>query len=196
MRIVLDGAHGAGKSTFLYGSTQVQNNISIKKLGYPIFSDLIGDSFNEGKNVGVVPPKDQQDYNVLFDIIARRGLEQYLEGDGKEIYWYERGIHYINVIAEMDGYSVPIDILALIQKVQYDYVFVFDPIESCDFSNVHKMGCRSFTLEDRYDCVEKTCKVYEKVGNKVCRVPVFSPDEDENFLLRYNFMKKHVCALK
>ena len=49
MRIVIDGAHGSGKSTFLNGIKNETNIPSIKQMGQTIFSDLIGKSFFQGR---------------------------------------------------------------------------------------------------------------------------------------------------
>lgn len=50
MRIVIDGAHGSGKSTFLNGIKNETNIPSIKQMGQTIFSDLIGKSFFKEDN--------------------------------------------------------------------------------------------------------------------------------------------------
>lgn len=188
MRIVIDGAHGSGKTTFLKGVIYNERVPCINQLGYTIFSDLIGKSFFEGRKIKIVPPQNESDWNKLFYLILEKGINQFEEGKGEEIYWYDRGIPYINVISQMDNIPLPIEIFDKIRLYTYDYVFVFEPIESCDFTKIRKAGCRTFSIADRYDCVDKTYRTYAEAGNKVYRVPVFSADYNVNFKRRFEFI--------
>lgn len=192
MRIVIDGAHGSGKSTFLKG---VKNKIEIpciEQMGQPIFSDLIGRSFFAGRKLKIVPPKSQDDWNALFCLIVENGIKQYWAGNDLKTYWYDRGLHYAKVIAQMDGNSFPEDLIDKMREFTYDYAFIFEPVETCDFSKIHKAGCRSFSLTDRYECVDITYKIYEEAGSKVCKVPMFSTDFSENFYQRYNLISDYI----
>ena len=194
MRIVIDGAHGAGKTTFLNGNLNDPFLHCVLKSRATIFSDLIGDSFQEGEELNIVPPKNEQDYWKIFEIIMKRGSEQFARGEGRNICWYDRGVHFINVIAQMQNVTVPIDIQNKLNSITYDYVFVFDPIESYDFSNIHKHNCRSFSIHDRYESVVMTLESYKKAGNKVFRVPVFSYDLNENYVRRMQFIKDIIIS--
>ncbi len=194
MRIVIDGAHGAGKTTFLNGNPNDPFLPCVFKLGERIFSDLIGDSFQEGKELNVVPPESEQDYWKIFEIIMKRGNEQFIQGAGEDICWYDRGLHFINVIAQMENVTVPLDIQNKLNSIVYDYVFVFEPIESYDFSNIRKHDCRSFSIQDRYDSVTKTIASYKKADSKVFRVPVFSSNLRENYIRRMKFIKDKITV--
>lgn len=192
MRIVIDGAHGSGKSTFLKG---VRNRIDIpciEQMGQTIFSDLIGKSFFQGRQKQIVPPKNQDDWDTLFRLIVENGIKQYWAGNGAETFWYDRGLHYTKVIAKMDGNSFPEDLICKMSRFTYDYAFIFEPVETCDFSKIHKAGCRSFSLADRYECVDFTYNIYKEAGSKVCKVPVFSDDFVENFHRRYSLISDFI----
>ena len=164
MRIVVDGAHGAGKSTFLNGIKPLRKDDRF-------FTDLIGTSFLIGVTKGVVPAKNNEDWNALFEIIVNRGIDQFNQAAENSYNWYERGIHFAEVISKMDGTPFPGLLLPRINEKVYDYAFVFEPIETIDFSNVHRFEGRSFSLEDRWKCVDITTSVYQSLGCKTCRVP-------------------------
>ena len=129
MRIVIDGAHGGGKTTFLSGVTHNESVPCIKQLGYKIFSDLIGKSFFEGRKLKIVPPQNQDDWNKLFYLILENGIKQFKEGEGEELYWYDRSMSYVGVISQMENIPLPIEINNRLKLYTYDYVFVFEPIE-------------------------------------------------------------------
>lgn len=120
MRIVIDGAHGSGKSTFLNGIKNETNIPSIKQMGQTIFSDLIGKSFFQGRQRKIVPPKDQKDWDKLFYLIVKNGIQQYNAGKGSNLFWYERGLHYAKVIAKMDGNSFSPNLENIISQYTYD----------------------------------------------------------------------------
>ena len=195
MRIVIDGAHGGGKSTFLRGLQNRDDIPCIARSGDSIFSDLIGKSFFIGRQRKIVPPRNQEDWNKLFQIIVDNGIEQFNLGCGSSVYWYDRGIHYAKVIAEMDGNLFPTELSDRMQSYVYDYAFIFEPIDSCDFTKIHKAGCRTFSIKDRHECVDLTYSIYEKSGSRVCKVPFYSYDYAENFeqrnMLIRNFIKNH-----
>lgn len=192
MRIVIDGAHGSGKSTFLNGIKNETNIPCIKQMGQTIFSDLIGKSFFQGRQRKIVPPKDQKDWDKLFCLIVKSGIQQYNAGKGSNLFWYERGLHYAKVIAKMDGNAFSPNLENIMSQYTYDYAFIFEPIETCDFSRIHKAGCRSFSLDDRYECVDLTYNIYKETGSKVCKIPVFSNDYIENFYCRYNMISEFI----
>lgn len=192
MRIVIDGAHGAGKTTFLYGKDGNSLIPCVKDNSCRIFTDLIGKSFYEGINENVVPPKSNKDFIRIFELILKRGREQFLQGTGDKVFWYDRGIHFINVIAEMENQMVPKKILSALNEYIYDYVFVFEPIESYDFTKIRKAGFRTFTIADRRNCVNLTYNSYKKVCDNVFIVPVFSNDLSENYYRRLDFIKSKI----
>lgn len=178
----------SGKSTFLKGVRNRTGIPCIEQIGLPIFSDLIGKAFFLGRQKKIVPPEGQDDWNALFRLIVADGIEQYNAGNGAKTFWYDRGLHYVKVIAKMDGNSIPEDLIYNMSGFSYDYAFIFEPIETCDFSKIHKAGCRSFSLSDRYECVDFTYNIYKEAGSKVCKVPVFSDDLVENFNRRYDLI--------
>lgn len=190
MRIVIDGACGSGKTTFLKGTTNCVSLPSIEKLGYTVFSDLLGYSFSCANKQGIIPPRNFKEWNILFEIILNKGSEQFNQGCGDDIYWYDRGIPYIKVISDTEKIDLYTNIQNEYKEFKYDYAFIFHPIEEFDLSNTLKGGLRTFTLEDRYISFEKTCEVYSNVCNNVYTVPVFSDNYETNFLKRYEYINE------
>jgi len=195
MRVVIDGACGSGKTTFLLGQGFGKKicGLNIKNLRATVISDLLDDSFNEGLKKGILPPQNYENWNNLFRIILRNGELQYNSANNadREIIWYDRGVPYIDVISQDESVPLAIDVKAKIEKFHYDYVFVFSPIETFDLSNTVKGGFKYFTLEERCMSFERTYEAYKKHCSNVYKVPVFSSDLIENFTKRYQF----ICSI-
>ena len=195
MRIVIDGACGSGKTTFLLGQGFGEKtcDLNIKNLGFTVISDLLDDSFNEGLKKGILPPKSYENWNSLFRIILRNGKLQYdlANNVDDEIVWYDRGVPYIDVISRDESVPLALDVETKIKKFRYDYVFVFSPVETFDLSNTVKGGFKHFTMEERLASFERTYEAYSKYYSAVYKVPMFSSDLIENFTERYQF----ICSI-
>lgn len=203
MRIVIDGAAGSGKTTFLscdYYNPRLKmaddKLPNIKKFGYTVFSELIQSSLNEAKEEGILPPKNQDYWNRIFEIMFARGVEQYNGANEDEIYWYDRGIPFISAFAIAHGVSVSQELFQEFGTYVYDYVFVFEPIKEYDLSGEDNGRLKRITLEDRYNEYKLTADIYRKLGNKVYEVPVFSQDLEENFWKRYQYIKTIIPELR
>lgn len=198
MRIVIDGAAGSGKSTFLgtkYYEELKDKIPNIKDFGYEVFSELIRGSLDRGGHLNICPPKNKSDWDQLFEIMFDIAKTQYEQGRGNEIFWYDRGMPFISVFANAHEVSIPYEMYKSFREYTYDYVFVFKPIESFDLSVKAKGKLRSITLEDRYVEFERTCNIYKELGHKIYEVPVFSDDLATNFNRRYEYIKRVVSEL-
>ncbi len=194
MRIAIDGAAGSGKSTFL-GTRNSDGIPNITDCGYPVFSELIRGSLDEGIRLNICPPKSNSDWLSLFDIMFEKAKKQYEDGSEDKIYWYDRGMPFIGVFANAHDVSITSKMYELFFDFPYDYVFIFKPIDSFDLSNNPKGKLKNLTLEDRYIEFERTCKIYQDLGHKVHVVPVFSDDLSTNFYMRFEFIKSIVSEL-
>lgn len=121
---------------------------------------------------------------------------QYDSGVGDNIFWYDRGMPFISVFANAHDVSVTHEMRKLFNKYIYDYVFIFEPIDSFDLSVRAKGKLKSLTLEDRYIEFERTCDIYRKLGHIVHEVPVFSNNLIENYYKRYEYIKGIIPNLK
>lgn len=204
MRIVIDGAAGSGKTTFL-SCNYLRNNLKKKNdveiptiinLGYKVFSELIQGSVNQARKYNIIPPKKTDEWNKLFEIIYNRGKLQYEESDGENICWYDRGLPFIAVFAKAHGIEINTELLEKIKMFRYDYIFIFEPIASYDLSMKDNGKFQPLSLEDRYIEFERTKKIYEELGYQVYTVPFFSENLLENFKQRYEFIKNIIPDLK
>ena len=89
MRVVIDGAAGSGKTTFLSNNylskfikKEYENLPSIVSRGYTVFSELVQGSINEAKAMNISPPQNDDEWKKLFDIMLAKGIQQYRAGDG------------------------------------------------------------------------------------------------------------------
>lgn len=196
MRIVIDGAAGSGKSTFL-GTKYFDNKIpNISNLGYTVFSELIRSSLDKGEQLEISPPKTYSDWEKLFEIMFEKAKLQYDSGVGDDIFWYDRGMPFISVFANAHDVFITQEMRKSFNEYIYDYVFVFKPIDSFDLSVKAKGKLKSLTLEDRYIEFKRTCDIYKELGHVVYEVPVFSNNLIENYYKRYEYIKNIIPNLK
>lgn len=196
MRIVIDGAAGSGKSTFL-GTKYFDKDIpNIANIGYIVFSELIRSSLDRGEQLGICPPKTYSDWKNLFKIMFEKAKFQYDNGEGDNIFWYDRGMPFISVFANAHDVYITHEMRKLFNEYIYDYVFIFKPIDSFDLSVKAKGKLKSLTLEDRYVEFERTCDIYRELGHIVYEVPVFSNNLIENYHKRYEYIRKIIPDLK
>ena len=194
MRIVIDGAAGSGKSTFL-GTKNITGIPTITDDGYTVFAELIRSSLDKGTKLGICPPQSYDDWSVLFSIMFDKAKEQHDAGCGDQIYWYDRGMPFISVFANAHNVSITEQMYSEFKNYLYDYVFIFMPIDSFDLSNNPKGKLKNITLEDRYVEFERTCRIYQALGHTVHVVPVFSDNLTENFQMRLEYIKSIIPEL-
>jgi len=201
MRIVIDGPPGSGKTTFLscnfLRNQNIESNIrlipNIADLGYTVFSELIQGSINEAKTLDMNnPPKNDHDWRILFTTILKNGIIQFEQGCNNKIYWYDRGIPFISVLAAAHNIIVPNEVLQEFKHFVYDYVFIFEMIESYDLSKIAIGKFKTLTLKDRYNQYKQSCDIYQQLGYKVHKVPVFSQDPVQNFYKRFQYIKQYI----
>lgn len=202
MRIVIDGAPGSGKTTFLscnyldpvrrMCSIPTQN---LSLLGYKVFAEMVEESVIETKKMGLFPPNNNSRWNFLFRQVLKNGIKYYKEGELYNVSWYDRGLPFLKTFAQANGQTLPSEIVEQISKYKYDYIFVFEPIDSFDLSKTNNGKFRTLTLEDRYYEHKLTLSSYRELGYNVFSVPTFSNDLGINFNKRFNFIKEIVPQL-
>lgn len=194
MRIVVDGAAGSGKSTFLgtrnYSTLQSESIPTIVSFGFRVFSELVRGSLKAGENAGIVPPKNYDDWSKLFQIMFTTAEEQYSMGAGNDTFWYDRGMPFISAFGTAHNVVTQSSITNRFPEFKYDYVFIFKPIESYDLSIQAPGKLKPLSLADRYKEHNLICELYEHLGHRVYEVPVFSDNLIKNFSERLNFIKK------
>jgi len=202
MRIVIDGAPGSGKTTFISCNflDPVRkrcsiNTCNLSNLGYKVFTEMVEEAVIETKKINKFPPNTAERWDILFRLILNNGIKKFQEGADYKISWYDRGIPFLKTFAESNGQVLPQWIQDEICKYKYDYVFVFEPIKSFDLSKKDNGKFRTLTLEDRLYEHELTISSYKSLDNNVFSVPVFSDDLSVNFEKRYQFIKSIVPSL-
>lgn len=202
MRIVIDGAPGSGKTTFIscnfLDPVRKQCSFStrnLSSLGYQVFTEMVEESVIETKKIGKFPPNNVDRWNILFKLILNNGIKHYNEGASYNMSWYDRGLPFLKTFAKANGQILPTSILDEIPKYKYDYVFIFEPIESFDLSKANNGKFRTLTFEDRLYEHELTIASYKSLGHEVFSVPVFTDNLADNFEKRYQFIKNIVPNL-
>lgn len=175
MRIVITGGSFSGKTTVLN---------YLEKEGYAVLPDvglLVMEELN--KKLGI---EEQRKFRVqnpgeFYALIARKQfeLEKKFLGNG-EVSFFDRGMHDWVAFCRLAGVHVPGEILKLVSKVKYDFVFVFETLSSFEpRRDTGRLLTRSDSLKIR-DLIQKT---YEENGYKVIYV---KEDSVEN---RIKFVK-------
>lgn len=201
IRIVIDGAAGSGKTTFLscnflsdLRKDCSQNTINITSLGFSVFPEMMQGAVNDAKKIGIIPPVQTEDWNELFNLIYRRGVDQYIAAK-TDISWYDRGLHFLKAFADVNKQKISKSLYESIRNYKYDYVFIFKPIECFDLSMSNNGKFGPMSLEDRYNEFQTIVSAYKEFGHTVFIVPVFSNDLEENFYRRFSFIKERVPFL-
>lgn len=199
MRIVIDGTAGCGKTTFLQGKAD-ENSVkatylSVEDLGHKVFLELIRGAINIRKKRAKDPFDDWDD---LFNIVLERGADFYNQAaDESKLYFYDRGIPYLKIMALRYGCEVPKKYYEYCEKYRYDSpVFVFEPLKSYDdlkSQQANPIRKKGYTLEERLDQHKRVVLLYRELGYEVVEVPVFADgDPAENNKLRIKYMSEYI----
>ena len=198
MRIVIDGTTGSGKTTFLRGYSERSLDtryFNMQDLGYVCFSELIRGTIKARQEKSKDPFDDWYDF---FKIALDRGTDFFSQGkDEVSLFFYDRGLPYLEIMAQRYGVALPNRYYELCQDCRYDSpVFVFQPIKSYDDLHAHKLNPvrkKPYSLEERLCQHEHVKRTYEKWGYKVVEVPVFfDGNPNENNKKRYEFIMEHL----
>lgn len=193
MRIVVDGTLGAGKTTFLTGTSPSWGSRSkfpnVRDLGYRVFSELIRGTVDERRKFGADP---FDDWGAFFALAQCRAEEQYADGAGEEISFYDRGLPFLGVMASRYGYRMPDAYFRSTANHQYDSpVLIFEPIIETDYTHPRQGEVRAsiFTLEERLQQHADTIAAYEQLNYEIVRIPVFKGTMEESIQRRFEFVR-------
>lgn len=202
MRVVIDGAAGSGKTTFLscnylnkIRKECSKKTINIASLGYTVFSEMMQGAINEAAESKIIPPSSSDEWNQLLHIIFKRGKKQFDDANPANICWYDRGLPFIKAFANINNVELSEEICKKIKDNKYDYAFIFRPIEEFDLSMPNNGKFGPMSLEDRYNEFRAILDAYRQFGYTVYEVPVFSNNLEENFQRRFSFIKEIVPYL-
>ena len=203
MRIIIDGTVGAGKTTLIIGSSQrdpkKERYPALSDGGYPTFTDMIARVIRMMRNNGLSGP--EQDWDSFFEIAVDRCMDDYNKADENTINFYDRGIYFLEVVANRYNQKLPQKYYDFCKEHRYvDPVFIFEPILSIDMTKPHETDNKQkvYTLEQRIQQHNMILNLYKRNGYKVVEVPLKSENPYENNLYRLNFIKetldkKSVC---
>lgn len=195
MRIIIDGTVGAGKTTLITGMSQ--RDIQKKKypgisdLGYPVFTDMMASVIRTMRADGISDPA--QDWPLFFEIAVNRCVSDYNRAEKNQINFYDRGIYFLEVMAELYNQKLPERYYEFCETNRYDNpVFIFEPILSIDMTKPHEMDNKQkvYTVEQRMQQHYQIMKIYEEKGYNVIIIPLKSEDPYENNIYRLNLIKK------
>lgn len=202
MRIVIDGAAGSGKTTFLSCNFLSElrkkcskDTMNISSLGYLVFPEMMQDAVNDAKKLNLIPPTKESEWKQLLNIIYKKAVAQFKAAEEEKICWYDRGLHFVKAFSDINNIELPQEIGFQLNKYKYDNVFVFEPIKDFDLSMPNNGKFGPMSLEDRYNEFKAIISAYEEFGHSVCVVPVFSSNLEVNFQKRFSYIKKRVSFL-
>ncbi|MFA5831185.1 MAG: ATP-binding protein [Candidatus Paceibacterota bacterium] len=167
-RYVLTGGPCCGKTTVL--------NILAER-GYPVLTESAREIIEKeiGKESGVVPWKNLKKFNEL---VARKQL-------WKEFFSIRRGVIFLDRgIIDGAGYSVLGGIetpktIKWFGRGRYDKIFLLDPLPFYE-TDTSRIEDESFARRVR----EEIRKAYLGFGYEVISVPMLTPEERTEFILR------------
>ncbi len=199
MRVVIDGTAGCGKTTFLQGETESafekKNFWCMKDLGYEIFGELIRGTIEIRKKKAEDPFSD---WNDFFDIALNRGADFYNQAQNvSSIYFYDRGIPYLKIMASRYEYEIQKKYYDYCEKYRYDCpIFVFEPVASYDDMRNQKANPvrkKGYSYKERQIQHKEVISLYKSLGYEVVEVPVFlDGNPGENNRLRMKYMAEYI----
>lgn len=197
MRVVIDGTVGAGKTTVLMGKSQrdrLNRRFSgFKDMGYPVFSDLVIDVIKEMRMQGIEDPSNN--WEMFFSIATQHAIHYYEAADPHTINFYDRGIFYLEIMANRYGYRMP--------KVYYDFcfqhrydmpIFIFCPIWGIDMTKPHEEDNRQkvYSVQERALQHKQVIDIYKSHSYDIIEVPLGSENVYESVAYRIDFIKKRL----
>lgn len=195
MRIVIDGTVGAGKTSLLIGTSQrdMEHKTfqSFKSLGYPVFSDLVINVIKEMRNNGISDPADNWD--LFFSLAVEHSIKYYNESIPNTINFYDRGIFYLEILANRYNCLLPDEYYKFCSNNRYDDpVFIFEPILSLDMSNPHITDNKQkkYSLQERIEQHKQIINLYKSNNYQVIEVPLKYDDPWESADYRLSMIKE------
>jgi len=197
MRYVVDGTLGGGKTVFLTGTSPADEEghepyTSVRSLGYRVFSELIRGTVDARLRVTSDP---FDDWDAFFSLAIDRAEQQFRDGEGEEVSFYDRGLPFLSVMARRYGYAMPERYGESLRRHRYDSpVLIFDPIESTDYTAPRRGEVRAstFTLAERLAQHRETVEAYESLGYEILRVPVFEGSKETSIRMRYEYVRSQL----
>lgn len=177
MRIVIDGTVGAGKTSILRGTSnrdiEHKSYQSLSKLGYPVFSDLIISVIKTMRDNGISDPAEN--WEIFFKLAVKQSIDYYNEASPNTINFYDRGIYYLEILANRYNCKLPDAYYEFCSKNRYDNpVFIFEPIISLDMSTPHATDNKqkSYSVQERIEQHKAIVQLYKLNNYQVIEVPL------------------------
>ena len=195
MRIVIDGTVGSGKTTILRGES---NRDSLHRKfqcfqddGFPVFGDLITNVIAEMRSMGIPDPR--HDWKQFFERVTQLGIQYYNNAKPDTINFYDRGIYYLEIMANRYDQKMPDLYYDFVSSFKYDEpIFLFEPIPSLSMLNPHPEDNEQkvYTLSERYVQQGTVWSIYERYHYKnIISVPIYSDDIKESIQMRIGKMR-------
>ncbi|MEM7362875.1 MAG: AAA family ATPase [Pseudomonadota bacterium] len=168
-RFVLTGGPGAGKTTMLE---------EIAKKGYAIAGDAARDIIRERLSQGLSPRPAAAEF---ADETHRRNVTAWKEAESVEITFFERCV--CDSVGGLLGSGSVTEAEAdtLIARYRYDEpIFVPPPWEEIYTTDRE----RDHTFEHAVNVFEQTMRWYERLGYRICEVPIGPIEDRVDFVLK------------
>ena len=172
-RIIIDGPPGAGKTTLLAGKSDRDDMGnrefigSFEESGYTVFGGLINDSIQEmRKKSGNLNMQPADDWGMFFKFAVARAIKSYKEAKPDLISFYDRGIHFLEIFANLGGYEgdLPDEYYKFVNDPKNrfnDPVFIFQPIPGYTVSpRPGDASIRNYTFEQLQELYQKIVELY------------------------------------
>jgi len=200
IRIVIDGAPGSGKTTLLTGISQRDDSKkkfkSIKDAGYTIFEELIYGvaAYMRKEGLGEL----YENWDLFFDLVIDRAIDFYKAAKPNLINFYDRGIFFLEILAERYDRTLPEKYYDFIKENKYDNpIFILHPILDVDMTKPHWTDhkYKVYTKEERMKQHRKIIELYKRNGYEVIEIPLLHDSVKVNTKLRLSEINKNLGIL-
>ena len=172
---IISGTVGVGKTTLIEELTKREQGLAfIPEVAAELISDQV-DVDSES-----VPWKNELAFHKFEDLLLRKRIEAYLSAGESKICFFDRGIPDAIPFFQVEGKTVPSELLDAARKVRYNKIVFFLPFWEEIYENT---PFRPQSLREAVHIDMLLRQTYFELGYSLVDVPKVSVEERTQFML-------------
>lgn len=172
---IISGTVGAGKTTLLEELARQEQRLRF-------IPEVAAELINEQVDVDgeLVPWKNELAFHKFEDLLLRKRVEAYLSGKENELCFFDRGIPDAIPFFQVEGKSVPTELIDAARKVRYNQMVFFLPFWEEIYENT---PFRPQSVKEAASIDILLRQTYIDLGYTLVDVPKASAESRTQFIL-------------